>query len=95
MSSDNGERYVRNRTSAETFVRGHGVVPGHFEGYLENSDAVSALVGAHVFADVKPPEPLTSKQQAAQEAEGLGIEFDYDTVTERELRDLIQKEGGS
>lgn len=91
------QRYVRNRTDGEVFIKGHGVVPGGFEGFVPDDDAVSALVGAHVLADVKVPDgaPLTSKQQAAAEAEGLGIEFDYDNVTEKQLRDLIKdKEGG-
>ena len=99
--ADSEQRFVRNRTGAEVFVKGHGVVPAGFEGYVDDSDAVSSLVGASVFADVKPPrdegEQLTSKQEAAREASDLGIDFDYDKVTEQQLRDMIdnEKEGGS
>lgn len=85
------QRYVRNRTDGEVFVAGYGVVPGNFEGDLEDSDAVKALVGANVFADVKrPDEPTkTGKQLAAEEATERGIEFDYDSVTEKQLRDMV------
>lgn len=98
----NSDRYVRNRTSGDVFIKGVGVVAGGWEGSVADSDAVTALVGANVLADVKPPAdpPTTPKQEAAAEATRLGIDFgDFDSTTEAKIRQLIadhnDKEGGS
>lgn len=54
------KRHVRNRTSGEVFVKGHGVVPGDFVGDVPEGAAAAALVDASVFADAKRPEEKTT-----------------------------------